>query len=150
MNDYQNIYILLCVIIIYSCIRINTTGFIYILAFTFLIIFIDEKNNNLEYTTIKNNKDTYAMLSKDMINKVTLNPRKINKSKNYFRKEPEKPDVYRADTNRDKKPSPYQHSYEQRKRLLEGVFLDLENTNKWKTISHNECNPIRGKSSFKI
>ena len=159
MNDYQNIYIILCVVIIYSCIRINTIGFVSILAFTLAIMFVDDQTKQLSHLTPVQDDKKYAMLSSEDKStrperKVTVNPRKMNNTSEDSDEEEQESNKrlqeYKADTKRDKKPSPYQHSYEQRKRLLEGAFLDLESTNKWKSSNQNECNPIRGKTSSKL
>ena len=53
-----------------------------------------------------------------------------------------------ADTERDSRPSTEgQHSYAQRKRLLESVFNDLEETNRF---SENKCGYMRGRPSYKL
>jgi hypothetical protein len=121
-------------------------------------MFVDDQSQQLSHFTWIQDDKKYAMLSSEEKNtnserNVTVNPRKQNKSEDSNEEEQGSNTItqeYKADTTRDKKPSPYQHSYEQRKRLLEGAFLDLESTNKWKTSTQNECNPIRGKSSSKL
>ena len=170
MDDYQNIKLNLCILLIYSCIRINKVGFICLITVTLTIIYMDDQSQRLSRFKTNHDYNKYAMLSSEENTKeentkeenkqqentkqeqiVTVNPRKQkNKPKNDEEKSSnEEVNSSNADTKRDKKPSPFQHSYEQRKRLLESAFLDLENTNQWKTL-RNDCSPIRGKTSSKI
>ena len=143
----QNLYVLLCIVIIYSCMMKNSYMFFVILSTTYFLVLVDEKN----YIIKENQTFTSAKLSTD----VTPNPRKNDETqKNDQVPQPffvDPSTVKEADTERDKKISPYQHSYEQRKRLLETIYLELEQTNKWKkTNPSDSCQPIRSGNISKI
>ena len=133
---------------IYACIRINVSGFICIISVTLAVIFVDNETQILAQIFPEKNTKRYAMSStEEEEKKVTVNPRKLKDTTKKI--DGDENVVLEVDNKRDKKPSPFQHSYEQRKRLLESSFLDLESTNKWKTTK-NECEPIRGKTSYKL
>ena len=151
MIEYQNVYMILCCIIIYSCIKISVGGFLILNLITLLYILHDDQ------TVILQNSSSIASAkpsqeSNDEEDKVTKNPRK-NKEVNISMKNDIKslitePKVMVAE-NKNVKVSPYQHSYEQRKRLLESHYIDLEVNNKWKTQDPG-CKPIRSQSNFKL
>ena len=148
--EYQDFYIILCCIIIYSCIKISVGGFVLLLSLTFLFMLFDEQS-----VIISRNNDavTSAKISQEELEKkVTKNPRKEVKRQQIVEqdKPTETENVVSVDKRQNEvKPSPFQHSYEQRKRLLESVYRDLETNNKWKT-QDDTCKSIRSQSNFKL
>ena len=75
MIEYQNVYMILCCIIIYSCIKISVGGFLILNLLTLLYILHDDQ------TVILQNSSSIASAkpsqeSNDEEDKVTKNPRK--------------------------------------------------------------------------
>ena len=154
MIEYQNVYIILCCIIIYSCIKISFSGFLLLNLITLLYFLHEDQTiilqNNSELASAKASQETDAKQKEEV--KVTANPRK-NKELSLSIENSKKNVVGDAQTAnvevRNVKPSPYQHSYEQRKRLLESIYMDLETNNKWKSQDPT-CKSIRSQSNYKI
>lgn len=156
MIEYQNVYIVLCCIIIYSCIKISFSGFFILNLITVLYFLHEEQTvilqNSSTIASAKASQETSENKEEEKELKVTANPRK-NKELNAYVQNNKKPLVGETRSvkvdNKNVKPSPYQHSYEQRKRLLESVYKDLETNNKWKSQDPT-CKPIRSQSNYKI
>ena len=154
MIEYQNVYIILCCIIIYSCIKISFSGFLILNLMTLLYVLHEDQSIILKIgSEIASAKASQEFVDDKEI-KVTVNPRK-NKELNFSVKNDKETIVGDAKSanvdnkNINLKPSPYQHSYEQRKRLLESVYMDLETNNKWKSQDPT-CKPIRSQSNYKL
>ena len=154
--EYQNTYIILCCLIIYSCSKINIGGFVCILSATYLLMLLDEQStilknydNSISAKAVTEEEEKEGAKEENEEEKrVTVNPRKVkNEYSNIPNKNTESVSV--DVKNIDMKPSPYQQSYEQRKRLMESVFMDLETNSKWKSTD-STCRSIRGKSNLKL
>lgn len=149
--NYHNTYILLCCLIIYSCVKISLTGFVFILSCTYLILMLEEQTNQVYcQNSVSNVSAKKSLEDEEEIEeqKYTKNPRKKTQLK-VVEQERDNDETVDVDVHENIKPSPYQHSYEQRKRFLESVYLDLEESNKWKT-QKNSNDSIRGKVTNKI
>ncbi len=156
MIEYQNVYIILCILIIYSCIKISFSGFLVLNLMTLLYCLHEDQTvilqNNSTIASAKASQETDDENKYEKELKVTANPRK-NKELNVSTQNTKKGVVsetkaVKVDT-KNVKPSPYQHSYEQRKRLLESIYMDLETNNKWKSQDPT-CKPIRSQSNYKL
>lgn len=156
MIDYQNVYIVLCCVIIYSCIKTNFSGFFILNLITVLYFLHEEQSvilkNSSTIASAKASQETSENKEEEKELKVTVNPRK-NKELNESIQNTKKAIVGETKSakvdNKNSKPSPYQHSYEQRKRLLESIYMDLETNNKWKSQDPT-CKPIRSQSNYKL
>ena len=156
MIEYQNVYIVLCCIIIYSCIKISFSGFFILNLITVLYFLHEEQTvilqNSSTIASAKASQETSENKEEEKELKVTVNPRK-NKELNDSIQNNKKALVGETKSanvdNKNVKPSPYQHSYEQRKRLLESIYMDLETNNKWKSQDPT-CKPIRSQSNYKL
>lgn len=152
--EYQNFYIVLCCLIIYSCCKTNIIGFLSIVSLTYILVLLDEQDKLLHAYDFEKTNGVSAKAVDEQ--KVTKNPRKENNESDTtnletaVENESNIVNVKQVDIREsDKKPSPYQQSYEQRKRLLESVYKDLEQDNKWKRDGEL-CRSIRSDSSVNI
>ena len=156
MIDYQNVYIVLCCVIIYSCIKTNFSGFFILNLITVLYFLHEEQSvilkNSSTIASAKASQETSEHKEEEKELNVTVNPRK-NKELKESLQHNKKAIVGETNSakvdNKNSKPSPYQHSYEQRKRLLESIYMDLETNNKWKSQDPT-CKSIRSQSNYKL
>lgn len=154
--EYQNFYIILCCLIIYSCCKISLMGFVSIISLTYVLIMLEEQDRiiNLSEVFDETFMKTPVVSAKAVDeNRVTKNPRKkINDDVYVPSPSSEEESKVIKDVEMrsiDEKPSPYQQSYQQRKRYLESVYKDLEQDNKWKKDDIT-CRPVRSDSSFVV
>ena len=166
MLEYQNVYITICCILIYLCLKISVSGFLLVNMVMFLYFsYIDNSfiffDDNVKMTSAKASQE---VVDGKKVRKVTVNPRKkqtgkkneeVNETKSKVDNVETKPKVDNVETKPkvdkvETRPNKsHIQSSESIRKLHDIIFSELEMYNKWKT-DYSKCRSIRSDSGFKL